>query len=289
MKLPPEFDPIIMWWEKDGKKFALYVLVLLVAVGAYRFLRYRQAQRIVAATEAAVGLENPMEASGEFGGRLEAFEKAAVDFKGTPSEGVIRLRLAKGYYDAGRFEEARALYAELKSNPPEGFAGNVALGEAQALEGVGNDAQKLMMSQRKKGESASAAESETKARTAFEAALKAFDGFAQANTNFFLTLSARLGAARVLGQLDRKDEAVKRLEALKEELKGDGMATSRIEMTLDAVRRFVKREQTTPIDEINGLNRQLTAGAPKPAPAPAAKKPAPAPAPAAKKPAPAKK
>lgn len=97
---------------------------------------------------------------------------------------------------------------------PDGFADVPAVGRAQCLEALGR----------------------------FEEAQAAFDAFAQsAATNGYLTLSAQLGAARCLAQQGKKDEALKRIAALKDATKDDAAAAMRVEAAESLVSRFEKK------------------------------------------------
>ena len=76
----------------------------------------------------------------------------------------------------------------------------------------------------------------------FAEALAAFDAFVQASPNGYLTLTAQLGAARCLAEQGQKDEALKRLAALKAALKDDdAVAKARVEATEKLVTRFAKK------------------------------------------------
>ena len=52
----------------------------------------------------------------------EEIEDAVAKFAGSATEGALKLRLAKSYFDAGRYEEALAQYEALVGNAPDGFA-----------------------------------------------------------------------------------------------------------------------------------------------------------------------
>lgn len=108
-----------------------------------------------------------------------------------------------------------AIYEELAAKPVDGFGDIPVVGKAQCLEALGR----------------------------FEDAAAAFDAFAEANTNNYLTLTARLGAARCIAQAGDKAKALARLDALKATVDGDDLATARIEATVKAVNRLEKKAQ----------------------------------------------
>ena len=110
----------------------------------------------------------------------EELEDAAAKFKGSKAEGVLRLRLAKSYFDSANYDSALEIYESLDGKAPDGFADVVAVGKAQCLEGLGR----------------------------FDEAQKAFDAFAEANEKSFLALTAKLGSARCVAQAGNRDKAI---------------------------------------------------------------------------------
>ena len=143
----------------------------------------------------------------------DELEEAVSKFSGSATAGALKIRLAKSYFDAGRYEEAMATYDELAGNPPEGFADVPPVGKAQCLEALGRYAE----------------------------AQKAFDDFAEANPKSFLALTAKLGAARAMCQAGDKKGALARIEALKSAEKEEGVAKARIEATETVIKRFEKK------------------------------------------------
>ena len=202
MKIHPEFLPVVEWWEKDGKQITIYLAVAAIAVGGWYWWKgYQQSVR-VAASDALVSSYT-----------TEELEDSVARFSGSDAAGALKLRLAKSYFDAGRYEEALAQYEALCGNAPDGFADVPAVGRAQCLEALG-----------KYGEAA-----------------KEFDAFAEANPKSFLKLTAQLGAARSIAQGGDKKKALARLEALKAANKGDQLALARIEATELSVKRYEKK------------------------------------------------
>ncbi len=199
LKKNPELIPLVEWWEKDGKQTVIWLLVAAIAVGGWYGWKNHRAAMKAAASDAAVNAYT-----------TEEIEEAVSKFSGTATAGALKLRLAKNYFDNGRYEEALAQYEALDGKAPDGFADVPAVGKAQCLEAL------------KK----------------FPEALAAFDAFVQASPNGYLTLTAQLGAVRCLAQEGQKDEALKRLAALKDANKDDEIATARIDATEALVQRY---------------------------------------------------
>jgi predicted negative regulator of RcsB-dependent stress response len=199
MKINPEFLPIIEWWEKDGKQTVIWCLIAAIAVGGwYGWKNYRASVKN-AASEALISAMT-----------TDELETAAAKFSSSDAAASIKIRLAKSYYDGGRYNEAMAVYTELDGATPAAFADIPKVGKAQCLEALGK----------------------------FADAAKAFDDYAEANPKSYLTLTAQLGAARSYAQLGDKKKAVSRLDALKAANKDDSLSLARIEATLELVNRY---------------------------------------------------
>lgn len=202
LKTNPELLPLVEWWEKDGKQTVIYLAIAALAVGGwYGFKHHRQAVR-AAASSALVNAYT-----------TEELEDACVKFSGAPSAGALKIRLAKKYFDDGKYEEAMSTYDELAGKAPDGFAEIPVVGKAQCLEALGK----------------------------FAEAQKAFEDFAAANPKHYLTLTAQLGAARSQAQAGDKKGALDKLEALKKDVKADSIESARVEATIKAVKRYEKK------------------------------------------------
>ena len=202
LKTNPELLPLIEWWEKDGKQTVIYLAIAAIAVGGwYGFKHHRIAVRS-AASNALVNAYT-----------TEEIEDACVKFSGTPTIGALKLRLAKKYFDDGKYDEALKTYEELAGKAPEGFAEIPVVGKAKCLEALGK----------------------------FAEAQKAFEDFAAANPKHYLTLTAQLGAARSQVQAGDKKGALAKLEALKKDVKADSIESARVEATIKAVKRYEKK------------------------------------------------
>ena len=199
LKKNPELIPLVEWWEKDGKSTVIWLLVAAIAVGGWYGWKSHRAALKAAASDAVVNAYT-----------TEEIEEAVSKFSGTATAGALKLRLAKNYFDNGRYEEALAQYEALDGKAPDGFADVPAVGKAQCLEALKR----------------------------FPEALAAFDAFVQASPKGYLTLTAQLGAARCLAQDGKKDEALKRLAALKGANGDDEIAAARIDATETLVQRY---------------------------------------------------
>jgi len=199
LKNNPELIPLIDWWEKEGKQFLIYLAVGAAIVGGYYGVKNHRAAVRNASSAAVMNAYT-----------TEELEEAVSKFDGTAADGVLRIRLAKSYYDAGRYQDALAIYEALSAKQVDGFDAIPAVGKAQCLEALGN----------------------------FDAAGKAFDAFAEANPTNYLKLTAQLGGARCLVEGGNAKGALARIEALKVAYKDDDVAKARIESTEDVIKRF---------------------------------------------------
>ena len=199
LKKNPELYPLIEWWEKDGKSTVIYLLVAAIAVGGWYGWKNHKAAVKQAASAALVNAYT-----------TEEIEDAVSKFSGSATEGALKLRLAKSYFDAGRYEEALAQYEGLVGKAPDGFADIPVVGKAQCLEALGK----------------------------YDEAAAAFDAFAEASPKSYLTLTAQLGAVRCLAQKGDQKTALSRIDALKAANTDDELAKARIEATETLVKRF---------------------------------------------------
>ena len=199
LRTNPELLPLVEWWEKDGKSTVIYLLVAAIAVaGWYGWKNHKRA------------VQNASSAALVNAYTTEEIEEAATKFAKADNAGAFKLRLAKSYYDAGRYEEALTQYTALEGCAPDGFVDIPVVGKAQCLEALGK----------------------------FAEAAAAFDAFAEAHPKNYLTLTAQLGAVRAYCQAGDKTKALARIDALKAANKDDELSTARIEATEELVKRF---------------------------------------------------
>jgi len=256
VKKAPELIPLWDWWVKEGKSTLTTLCVVALLVAGYYGGRNWYNSRYAAANQALSGAYT-----------AEDLEAAVSSYGSTKIGPAIKLRLAKSYYDADRYEDALAIYNDLSGKKfAEGALDDiVVIGRAYCLEGLG----KL-----------------TEARDAF-AAYAADEN----KKDSYLLLTAQLGAARTKALAGEKDAAIKDLDALKESKKGDAFAENRIERLTDMLKRYdPSRKAPSLFDAANAAEQAIKKEkAEKPADAkPAEAKPAPAKPAADAKPAPAK-
>ena len=263
MTIPEELLPVIEWWEKDGKRtLAIAAAAVVVVAGYYGVKNWRESQR-VAAGSALMNVSMG-------GDSVEELEAAVASYGSSKSGAALKLRLAKAYYDAGRFDErnyhnALEIFAQLAGNAPKGFEEVPALGTAACLEGLGKA----------------------------DEAIKAYSDFVAAYPASSYAVLAKIGAARCTALAGNKAKALADLAALKDALKDDDASLALVETAEDVVKRWEKREARNPaatdefataLEEVNATASEVAAMvAPEPAAAPAetpapAAEPVPAPA-----------
>ena len=197
---PPELIPVYDWWVKEGKSTLAMVAAAVVVVASFYGVKDYMQKRNVAANAALESAVN-----------VTDFEAAAADYGSTKLGGAIDLRLAKSYFDEGRYEDALKIYEKLSKKGVTSFEDVALVGRAYALEGLKR----------------------------YEEAGKAFAEYVESSsTNAYLLLTAKLGAARVQALAGDKDGAVKTLEALAKESESDGMAKMRVERLIDMIKRY---------------------------------------------------
>ena len=246
VKKAPELLPLWDWWVKEGKSTVTMLIIAGAVVAAFYGVRGYLRSRDAAANAALVNAYSADD--------LEA----AVSSYGSSKVGpALRLRLAKAYFDAERYQDALDTYEGLvaKAAKIPAIADIAEVGRAYALEGLAK----------------------------YKEAGEAYAAFANdaAKTNSYLALTAKLGSARCTALAGDKDGAVKALDALKATLKDDKIAEARIERLTDAIKRYEPgRSPRSLFDAADAAEKSLATEA-KPAvsaPVPAAKPAAPVPA-----------
>ena len=209
---------------QEVKSILPWLLAAGIVVAGYHGVRKYMADKRAAAAEAVSNAYT-----------TEELEDAAAKFKGSKTEGVLRLRLAKSYFDSANYDSALEIYESLEGKAPDGFEGVPAVGKAQCLEALGK----------------------------FDEARAAFDAFAEANEKSFLALTAKLGSARCIAQAGDRAKAIETLEALKSSVGDDELSKSRVESTLQIVKRYEKRAERSLFEAADAAQKQLEAEADK--------------------------
>ena len=176
-----------------------WLVVAAIAVGGYYGVKNYLENRRIESSGALVSAYT-----------TDDFEGAVQKFGSTDAGGALKLRLAKRYFDDGRYEEAIEIYDALAASAPEGFADIPAVGKAQCLEAQGK----------------------------FAEALSAYEKFVEENPKSFLALTAKLGAARAIALGGDREKALAKLAELKDSVKDDAAAKARVESVEDAVKRY---------------------------------------------------
>ena len=194
---------------QEVKSILPWLLVAGIVVAGYHGVRKYVRDRRAAAAESVSSAYT-----------TEELEDAAAKFKGSKAEGVLRLRLAKSYFDSANYDSALEIYESLDGKAPDGFADVVAVGKAQCLEGLGR---------------------------------------AEANEKSFLALTAKLGSARCVAQAGNRDKAIEALEALRGSVGDDELSKARVESTLEIVKRYEKRAERSLFEAADAAQKQLEA------------------------------
>ncbi|MBR7180342.1 MAG: hypothetical protein IKD42_01815 [Kiritimatiellae bacterium] len=206
MNIPEELLPVVEWWETSGRKTVAICTLALVAAAGYFGWKYKTEKERFAAGDAVISAYG-----------TEALEKAVRDFGGTAAGPALKQRLAKSYFDDERYEEALAIYEELKTAPVCGYEDVPAVGAAECLEALGRYAE----------------------------AGKEYAEFIEAKPKSSLVLQARAGDARVTALLGDKAGALEKLDNMEKDFAGSDAAKRRIEKVRDAVKRMKSAGKTS--------------------------------------------
>ena len=203
--LPEELLPLYDWWKSKGPQFLSTVgAVTLIAIGALAFIHYRKGKL----SEANIELTQA--------NSVEELEEVIAKFGGLKPGNAARIRLAKAYYDASRYEEALDTYATCEQNgAPKGFEDLVTLGRAHSLEALGKN----------------------------DEALEIFKSFSENKKESFLYPQAKMGMARVLTLQGKKDEAKNLLDELKAEKTDDPVWEMTVANLEDVIDRYEPRKK----------------------------------------------
>ena len=166
--VPAELAPVIDWWHENGSQFLITVCIVIIAFVAASFFVNRRNAKAEAASAAILTSDT-----------VEALELAADQYGSAKAGPVIKAKLAKAYYDAGRYDDALKLYESLRKSSNAEVAAIAKIGAAEALEAKGD---------------AAAAQTE-------------YDAFLADNSGSWLATEAKIGKARCLALAGDKDAA----------------------------------------------------------------------------------
>lgn len=175
--LPLELLPVYDWWKANGSRLLTTAAIVAILVsGTLFYLRYHSNRKVEAAAATSTARS------------VDELEGAVASYGGTAAGTAAKLRLARAYCDAGRFEDALKAYdAFIESHASHPFIDTARVGRAQALEGLNRTAE----------------------------ALAIYREFRVSNPAHYLAPTACMGEARCLAMQGKKDEAKSLLDDLR--------------------------------------------------------------------------
>jgi predicted negative regulator of RcsB-dependent stress response len=232
--LPEELLPLYDWWTKSGLQTVITLVIIVIVVGGFYGVRSYRQGKITEANRSLISA-----------GSLEELEAAVAKSGGTKAGNAIRLRLAKAYYDAEKYEDALNTYkACLARKAPDGFKEIAELGVAVSLEGMKD----------------------------YDKALAAYQAFEKGHADHFLIPQATMGVARVTALKGDKAGAKKILENLKARATGKTLLESQIAQLDSVIDRYTPRAQTTLFEAANAAAEKAAKKPAAPVTSPEAKK-----------------
>jgi len=173
--LPEELLPLYDWWHAAGKRLAVFAALAVAVIGLGFLYRQHLQGKGRLASERLLAAQS-----------TEELENLANQYGNTKAGLLVQIRLAKAYYDDGRYEDALARYDTLAKKSSHPFAAAAVLGRAHVLEAKGEIGE---------------------AKTAFA-------NFRAAHPDHFLTPQAFMGEARCLALQGDKEAAASLLDTL---------------------------------------------------------------------------
>lgn len=210
VNLPLEFIPLYDWWKKNGSQFMVQAGIVVLVVGSVLGGKQYYQSRVAAANKELLKAST-----------TEELETLVQSYSKWKIGNTARLRLAKSYYDASKYEEALATYNTcISKGAPFGFAEVAVLGRAICLEALDRQ----------------------------EEALDAYSAFMKEYPEHFLLMQAKMGQARVLALQGKKDQAKELLETLKAEKNSDPMAEMAVAQLQGVIARYEPRKAVSLLD-----------------------------------------
>ena len=204
VNLPLEFIPLYDWWKTNGSQFMIQAAIVVILVGSVMGGKYYYKSSIAAANKELLKANT-----------TEEMESLVNHYSKWKVGHTARLRLAKSYYDTGKYEDALAMYDICVSKgKPSGFVEVAVMGRAICFEALNR----------------------------LDDAMTAYTEFKKANPTHFLVIQAQMGQARVLTLQGKKDEAKKLLETLKAEKNSAPMAEMAIAQLQGVIARYEPRK-----------------------------------------------
>jgi len=210
VNLPLEFIPLYDWWTKNGIQFIVQAGIVVIVVGSILGGKYYYQNRVATANKELLKAST-----------TEELEALVGNYGAWKIGNTARLRLAKSYYDAGKYEDALETYnACINKGAPVGFSAVAVMGRAICFEALD--------------------------RT--DEALAAYTAFIDNNPKHFLVMQAKMGQARVMTLQGKTEQGQKLLETLKAEKNSDPMAEMAIAQLQGVIARYEVRKAVFPTD-----------------------------------------
>ncbi len=216
--LPEELLPVFDWWHAQGKKTVYLAAIALAVVGLAFIYTNNQKSKSRQASERLLAADS-----------VEELEALVSQYGRTGAGTLAQLRLAKAYFDAGRYDDALARYDAFSGKSAKRFADIAVLGRAHVLEAKGEI---------------------NEARTVYAA-------FRQEKPDHFLTPQALMGEARCLAIAGNRDAATELLDVLIAAKAGTPWEDV-AENLKDVVTRYEKRAPVSLFDQADSLLPELT-------------------------------
>lgn len=216
--IPEELVPVYEWFSENGKSLVYQLaIIILVAVVALAFMRSRTAKL----ENASAALLSASDVTG--------LEDLNAHFGGTKLGPLIRLRLARAYYDEGQFDSAKETYgAFVKGNGRHALVQEAKLGYAASQEALQE----------------------------FQQAIESYRGI-DAKAGSPISVYAKMGEARSLAASGDKAAAREIVESVAAETKGtvwEGVAEN-LEGVIDRFDGF--REKISFADQLSAVRSSL--------------------------------
>jgi tetratricopeptide (TPR) repeat protein len=208
--LPLELIPLYDWWKKNGSQFIVQTSIAIILAGAVIGGVHYYKSSVATANKELLKANT-----------IEELEALVHNYRFWKVGNTARLRLAKSYYDASKYEDALNAYDTcISKGAPVGFAEVAAMGRAVCFEALNR----------------------------LDEAMEAYESFVKDNPAHFLVTQAQMGQARVLTLQGKKDEAKKLLETLKAEKNDDPMAEMAIVQLQGVIARYEPRTAVSVTD-----------------------------------------
>ena len=210
VNLPLEFIPLYDWWKTNGSQFMIQVSIVLIVVGSIYGGKHYYTSSVAAANKELLKAST-----------TEELESLVNNYSKWKVGNTARLRLAKSYYDIGKYEDALATYEVcISKGAPFGFEEVAVMGRAICFEALNR----------------------------LDEATAAYLSFMKEHPTHFLVIQAQMGQARVLTLQGKKSEAKKLLETVKADKNSAPMTEMAIAQLQGVIARHEPRKMGSLMD-----------------------------------------